>query len=382
MNSARLHSARLSDLLRREHSAMAEFLLALADFDRHRYWEALGHAGLFAYLHRDLGLSKGAAYQRKTAAELLQRLPEVIEPLRDGRLCLSSIVEVARVVTPENCAAVLPRFFHLSAREAREVTAELCPRADPPLREVVTGVGGAARELTRRLVLTSELAGAGAPAVTLRSPPTPPDAGLLGSSPATAAPNDRSPAPPATKLQGPGHSVATAPATPDSVDPLSADLRRLHLTVSRHLVAKLEAARAGMSHSCPGASAEQVLDAALDLLLAKQARRKGVVEHPRAVPPPSKSDQIPANVRRAVWLRDQGRCQWPVDSGGVCGSTLRPEFDHVAPKGRGGPPTVPNVRVLCERHNKLAARLVYGDRWMARFTDDRCIPAGELPGGP
>ncbi len=52
-------STRLADLLRRERAALAEFLLALADFDRERCWVELGHASLFYYLHRELGLSKG-----------------------------------------------------------------------------------------------------------------------------------------------------------------------------------------------------------------------------------------------------------------------------------------------------------------------------------
>ena len=111
---------RLADLLRREHGAMADFLLALADFDRDRGWASLGHASLFDFLHRRLGLSAGAAQLRKTAAGLLQRYPEVIVPLRDGRLCLSTVCELARVVTPANLAEVLPRFFHRSLREARE----------------------------------------------------------------------------------------------------------------------------------------------------------------------------------------------------------------------------------------------------------------------
>src|SRR5690349_4902244 len=100
--NARELSARLSELLHREHESMADFLVALADFDRRRLWVDLGHANLFSFLHRDLGLSKGAAFYRKTAAELLQRCPEVIEPLRDGRLCFTSVVELAKVLTPEN----------------------------------------------------------------------------------------------------------------------------------------------------------------------------------------------------------------------------------------------------------------------------------------
>ena len=83
--NARELSNRLVDLLRKERHALAEFLIALADFDGERRWVELGHSSLFNYLHRDLGLSKGAAFYRMTAAQLIQRYPEVVEPLRDGR---------------------------------------------------------------------------------------------------------------------------------------------------------------------------------------------------------------------------------------------------------------------------------------------------------
>ena len=112
MTSARDFTSHLAGLLRREHAALAEFLVALADFDRKRLWLELGHASLFYFLHRELGLSKGAAFYRKTAAELIQRFPEVIEPLRTGGLCLTSVVELSKVLTPENRDEVLPRFFH------------------------------------------------------------------------------------------------------------------------------------------------------------------------------------------------------------------------------------------------------------------------------
>jgi len=39
----------------------------------------LGYSGLFYFLHRELGLSKGAAHYRKVAAELVQKFPEIVE---------------------------------------------------------------------------------------------------------------------------------------------------------------------------------------------------------------------------------------------------------------------------------------------------------------
>ncbi|HEX9242213.1 MAG TPA: HNH endonuclease, partial [Anaeromyxobacter sp.] len=75
MTNARELSSRLAELLRQEHHALADFLVALADFDLERRWLELGHASLFNFLHRDLGLSKGAAYYRMTAAQVIQRHP-------------------------------------------------------------------------------------------------------------------------------------------------------------------------------------------------------------------------------------------------------------------------------------------------------------------
>jgi hypothetical protein len=153
MNQARESSRRLAVLLRCEQGAMADFLVALAEFDRQRLWIQLGHASVFYYLHRDLKLSKGAAHYRKVAAQLIQRFPEVVAPFREGKLCISSVVELARVITPENSEEVLPRFFYLSKQEAKAVAVEICPASVVPRREVVTevvtevggGDGGASR---------------------------------------------------------------------------------------------------------------------------------------------------------------------------------------------------------------------------------------------
>ncbi len=153
--------------------------------------------------------------------------------------------------------------------------------------------------------------------------------------------------------------------------PVTAELSRLHVTVSHRFLEKLEAARAALSHARPGATAEEILEAGLDLVLAQHAKRKGLVEKPRKVAPPAKSDRVPAHVRRAVWTRDGGRCQWPVDGGGICGSTLRVELDHVVPRARGGPSTVEGTRLLCRVHNDFAARRAFGDEWMDRFTGKR-----------
>jgi 5-methylcytosine-specific restriction endonuclease McrA len=76
-------------------------------------------------------------------------------------------------------------------------------------------------------------------------------------------------------------------------------------------------------------------------------------------------------VKRAVWQRDGGRCCWPLDAGGRCGSTHRLELDHLLPRAKGGEPTVENLRLLCGRHNQLAARKSFGARCVERYAGGR-----------
>ena len=85
---SRSFAARLAELLQHEHHAMADFLVALAEFDRRRGWLALGYANFFDFLVRELGLARGTAHYRKTAAYLVQRYPEVLDALRQGTLCM------------------------------------------------------------------------------------------------------------------------------------------------------------------------------------------------------------------------------------------------------------------------------------------------------
>ncbi|MFL5422584.1 MAG: hypothetical protein ACJ79Y_17605, partial [Myxococcales bacterium] len=73
----------------------------------------------------------------------LQRFPEIVEPLRDGRLCITTIVPLAKVLTPENRGEMLPRFFHRSKKEAMEVVATVQPATVAPPREVVTALPAA-----------------------------------------------------------------------------------------------------------------------------------------------------------------------------------------------------------------------------------------------
>jgi 5-methylcytosine-specific restriction endonuclease McrA len=51
----------------------------------------------------------------------------------------------------------------------------------------------------------------------------------------------------------------------------------------------------------------------------------------------------------------------------VCGSTRQLEFDHIVPWARFGGTMEDDLRLICRRHNALAARMAFGARWMGRY---------------
>ncbi len=274
-------------------------------------YRELGFATLFDYLHRELHLSRGSAHYRQVATRLVERFPEIVEPIRSGQLCLSTVIVVARVMTETNRYEVLPRFFGLSRQEAEQLAVEIRPVEVVPRRTIVTEV------------------------------PVPKPAAPAG--PAMAPEN----------VKECSRSIVELAPPRTLVEPLTRTETRMHLTVSPEFLALLKKAKAGQSHVQPGATDEQVLNAALELLVAQQEKRRA---------------SVPPRVKREVRKRDGGKCTWPLANGGTCGSEIRTEIDHVVPRGRGGPSTVENCRVLCDVHNREAARQVYGDAHMDLFT--------------
>jgi 5-methylcytosine-specific restriction endonuclease McrA len=73
----------------------------------------------------------------------------------------------------------------------------------------------------------------------------------------------------------------------------------------------------------------------------------------------SRSRHIPAEVKRTVWRRDEGRCRF-VGSQGRCGETGLLEYHHVVPFADGGQTAVDNLELRCRAHNRYEADLWSG----------------------
>ena len=80
----------------------------------------------------------------------------------------------------------------------------------------------------------------------------------------------------------------------------------------------------------------------------------------------TKTRAIPAQTRREVFKRDEGRCTFVDAEGRPCSSTWRVEFHHRIPYASGGTHDPDNIELRCRAHNQYEAELEYGAQIMAQ----------------
>ncbi|WP_242340945.1 MULTISPECIES: HNH endonuclease [Anaeromyxobacter] len=354
---------RLRELAGEERNVQVDFLLHLDEFDRRRAFVEIGHASLWAYCLEALHLREGAAGRRIQAMRVLRRFPILEAPLRDGRLCLSTVALLGQVLTEQNVDDLLARAAFRTRAEVEHLVASVQARTAPraglrKLTERAPAVVSAALELPQ--AERAEVATAPGPAEPTLGPG--PTAGAL-------------PAPPPPVAQAKRRAETLA---------VSESHWSLCVTLDRACKEDLETLRSLLSHKVPDGDLAAVLHEAIRCAIEKHGKRKGAVAPERktkgakqataeqagtaaAAKPSEGRTTIPAIVRRAVWKRDGGRCAWVGPDGCRCKSRWKLELDHIQPASLGGPSTIDNLRLACRAHNLLHAERSFGREHMDRF---------------
>jgi hypothetical protein len=304
--------ARVKGLAARERGATALLVAHLAELDTRDVHLRAGFSSLFAYCRSELLLSEAEAYNHMEVARAARRYPVILEMLATGTLNLNAVRLLAPHLTPENHRPVLDSARGKGRSEVEEIVARLAPRPD---------------------VVAS-----------LRKLPPP-----------RVAP------PPAPIRVETVRITAPPPPPRPVVAPLAPDRYRLQLTIGGETLEKLRLAKDLLRHAIPAGDDAAILDRALTALLIELARKKFAATD---APGPSRgsapgSRHIPAEVRRAVWLRDLGRCAFVGTDGRRCAERAFVEFHHLKPWGAGGEATVSNIQLRCRRHNDYEARAFF-----------------------
>jgi len=310
--------ARTLQLAADERQATALLIAHLAELDARHLYLAEGYSSLFTYCTEVLRLSEHAAYGRIAAARAARRFPLLLEMLGAGSVTLTTVGLLAPHLTAENHRDLLDRARGKSKRAVEELIAKLHP--EPPVPAVVRRLPAAGRHPT--------------------SPVLPGDA-RAGSQPLLAAP---------------------PPGRPATVAPLAPQRYKVQFTARAETYAKLRLAQDLLRHQIPDGDLDQILSRALTALLEDLARQKcAATDRPRRGRPTAPgSRHIPAEVKRAVWLRDGGRCAFVGASGRRCTATGFLEFHHVKPHAVGGESTIDNIQLRCRAHNAYEAELSFG----------------------
>ena len=325
--------------------ATTRLVAYLAELDARGLYRGAGYSSLFAYCTERLRISEYGAYNRMEAARAARRFPVILGMLADGALTLATARILAPHLNDQNHAELLEAARGRSKREVEELVARHFPRPAVPAlvrklrvraEPVVAAQANSAAALTTDTAARTDTV---SPAVTASASSTVATADAIQEQPLLVLPEAR-----------------------PTITPLAPERYQIRFTASAETHQKLREAQELLGHAVPSGDVAAVMDRALTALIAELRRKKlAVTDRPgRTKAMSAGSRHIPAEVRRRVWQRDDGRCAF-VAAGGVRCTARKPlEFHHVHPYGAGGEATVGNIELRCRSHNAYEAELFYG----------------------
>jgi hypothetical protein len=320
---------------KQERDGRDRLIVDIAEIDARKVFRAAGYPSALTYCVEELGLSTKAALHRIHVARVAWRFPVVLAAMTEGRVGLTAVSMLAA---------------HLDEKNAEELVEEAAGKTKPELRRLIA-------ERFPRRDLFSVLPALSAPSLLDAVPSELPARPRPEESPTVATQVDRAAE---RRLDGVRHPQPIAALTAPERFPL-----KIALKPKTHQ--KLLHARDLLGHQLPSGDIAEVLDRALDLLIAKIEKAKfgattkpGNPLHRKA----ANTRHIPAAVRRAVVERDGWQCTFRGPGGKRCPARTMLEFDHILEVARGGSSTVDNVRLRCRAHNQYTAELTYGADFM------------------
>ncbi len=333
-----------------EREALTVVLHHLKEVERRRLFSALKCTSLFDYAVKKLGYSEREAYARIGAMKLLNELPEIEEKIHSGSVSLTNISlartlfnqeqKISQTYNREDKLKLIQKLENKSTREAERIVfaASSLPTLIKPDRsktisnEHVEFNFTGSEALQTKINKLKNLLAHSNPHISM--------AELIN------------------KLCDLGL---------EKWDPITKNQKKNRLCRENSTLLKSD------SPSCKANSTllrndSSPLQANSTTLRSNsplsQRKAESLINTPlltaRKKPRVNKLRSISAATKRAIWLRDQGRCQ-------NCGSSHAIEYDHIRPVGLDGDSTEQNLRLLCRSCNQYFAIKTYGLQKLERF---------------
>lgn len=321
----------LRKLVEQEQSLTLNILPHLVEVEKRGIYIEKAYSSLFEYCRCEFGYSDASAWRRAGAAIAILKCPEAWDLLNKKRVTMSVLCQVHRILTP----ALLKEICDKPKSEVDLIIAALRPQSANPDR-------------SRPVMVPKKI----------EPQKAPPRAGALSSDVGEPAKSWNS-------LRGEVNLTNIK---------LSFEQKwKVEGVVSKCVHEKLERCKKLLSRKYPkGVDYNILFDELTELFLDKSDPERRIKNRTRCAtgnkPKTADTRHISKEMKDQVWKRDKGKCAFVGSNGKRCNSGYNIQFDHFpVPFARGGPNTVSNLRLLCAKHNRYTAELVYGEEHIKKF---------------
>ena len=151
---------------------------------------------------------------------------------------------------------------------------------------------------------------------------------------------------------------------------------QLQITVDQETIVALQEVKELLSHTIPDGNLVDVLKYMISLTSQTLKKRKGRTEPQRSDAESTtnsviqggtdekknsvQSRSIPIEIKRKVFARAGGYCEYESADGKRCQSRHQLEFDHVVPLSQGGHHHEDSLRIFCRMHNQYRTKETHG----------------------
>jgi 5-methylcytosine-specific restriction endonuclease McrA len=326
-----------------EKKLLADCLIQLSEIMKRNIHTKSGYSSLHKYCLSILPLSKGAVYRRTQVAGKIHRHPIFLELIGSGQLTLTAASVIVANIEANTSESQIKSFVGKTVDEIKDLLGE-SDRNEAP--------DSISRTKDRLIEVPVDNSRVGSSEVTGSS---------SGSSSATIQNNVES------------NSSSDHPETPKK-EFIKEKRYVVQFTGSEALSNKLKRAREVLSHKYPDGKCEEILEEALDALLAKFApenQKSNNMDKPNN----EESAYIPRKMKRDTLKQAGYCCEWTSKNRKRCDERSKLEIDHIISRAHGGKTARSNLQVLCKAHNNWKAKDEMGDK----FIDDKIISRKSSP---
>jgi 5-methylcytosine-specific restriction endonuclease McrA len=316
----------------KEKKTQAILIAHLSEIAERKLHLDQGYANMFDYCVRALNLAEGEVWLRLQVSSSCRKFPEILADLASGVISLTVAGRVSAHLDNENKMTILEFCREKSTRAVEEFLASLKPKPVLPSSLRTQGKSAKNQELT--LAQQEEM---------------------------QRLPNEKELFP--ADMSSPSH-----------IEVLGDERYHLRFAFTAAQRRKMDRLAELLGVDNPAKNLADLMEKALDIALkvkdpARERRAKKSPAPARASAEikteklHTRSRNIPAVIRRAVFARGGYQCQFFAQEGGRCPQRRHLCIDHVVPFAQGGSNELSNLQVLCSAHNFRKAEIDFGFSW-------------------